>query len=287
MKSCRWAAANRSAGEWSDDCRARRFLQDVTRAPLWRLACPTGNSLKPKTRDPHRCQPIPARRGALWTSTGPAVARAICRARRALAPGRARRATQPISPTLNADAARDAAHNRPRQAAVVHRAGRAAGGRVVRRAYRRRPAACRRATICTTSSTASMWFQYPRIKAALNARQAAAIDVLGVGPTRGGVRDALTLFDENAVLFACADASLSAALCADSTGTTLLVDAARTRGARAARRASSATRCWKSWSRRTRRARGTRGSWSADRVLLRRRRTSAARSLDERVSRRC
>ncbi len=57
-----------------------------------------------------------------------------------------------------------------------------------------------------------MWFAYPRIKAALNARQADQIDALGIGPTRGGVRDALTLFDENAVLFACADASLADAL---------------------------------------------------------------------------
>lgn len=56
------------------------------------------------------------------------------------------------------------------------------------------------------------WFAFPRIKASLNARQSAAIDVLGVGPTRGGVRDALTLFDENAVLFACADPALAAAL---------------------------------------------------------------------------
>ncbi len=56
------------------------------------------------------------------------------------------------------------------------------------------------------------WFAFPRIKATLNARQSAAIDVLGVGPTRGGVRDALTLFDENAVLFVCADAPMAAAL---------------------------------------------------------------------------
>lgn len=58
----------------------------------------------------------------------------------------------------------------------------------------------------------SMWFAFPRIKAALNARQSAALDMLGVGPTRGGVRDALTLFDENALLFASADPALSAAL---------------------------------------------------------------------------
>jgi len=56
------------------------------------------------------------------------------------------------------------------------------------------------------------WFAFPRIKATLNARQAAALDVLGVGPTRGGVRDALTLFDENSVLYVCADATLAAAL---------------------------------------------------------------------------
>jgi hypothetical protein len=59
---------------------------------------------------------------------------------------------------------------------------------------------------------ASVWFAFPRIKAALNARQSAAIDELGVGPTRGGVRDALTLFDENALLFACAEPALGDAL---------------------------------------------------------------------------
>ncbi len=59
---------------------------------------------------------------------------------------------------------------------------------------------------------ALVWFAFPRIKAALNRRQSAAIDALGIGPTRGGARDALTLFDENAVLFACADPTLSMAL---------------------------------------------------------------------------
>ncbi|MGF6725739.1 hypothetical protein P3T43_005122 [Paraburkholderia sp. GAS41] len=59
---------------------------------------------------------------------------------------------------------------------------------------------------------ASVWFAFPRVKAALNARQSAAIDELGVGPTRGGARDALTVFDENALLFACADPELSRAL---------------------------------------------------------------------------
>jgi hypothetical protein len=59
---------------------------------------------------------------------------------------------------------------------------------------------------------ASMWFQYPRIKAALNALQAGQIDALGIGPTRGGLRDALTLFDENAVIFASCDAGVSEVL---------------------------------------------------------------------------
>jgi len=56
------------------------------------------------------------------------------------------------------------------------------------------------------------WFDFPRIKAALSARGSAAVDALGIGPTRGGTRDALTVFDENAVLFACDDPALSAAL---------------------------------------------------------------------------
>lgn len=59
---------------------------------------------------------------------------------------------------------------------------------------------------------ALVWFSFPRVKAALNARQAEQIDALGVGPTRGGVRDALTLFDENAVIFASANPEQTAAL---------------------------------------------------------------------------
>ena len=56
------------------------------------------------------------------------------------------------------------------------------------------------------------WFAFPRSKAALTARGSAAVDALGVGPTRGVMRDALTVFDENAVLFASADTTLDAAL---------------------------------------------------------------------------
>ncbi|KAG8151880.1 DUF3025 domain-containing protein [Burkholderia catarinensis] len=60
---------------------------------------------------------------------------------------------------------------------------------------------------------ALVWFAYPRIKAALNARQAAAIAAAGgVGPVRGTLRDALTLFDENAALFVTADRTLADAL---------------------------------------------------------------------------
>jgi Protein of unknown function (DUF3025) len=58
----------------------------------------------------------------------------------------------------------------------------------------------------------SMWFQLPRIKAALNLLQASEIEARGIGPTRGAARDALTLFDENAVLFASADPGLGEAL---------------------------------------------------------------------------
>ena len=44
------------------------------------------------------------------------------------------------------------------------------------------------------------WLQFPHTKCRLNALQAAQIAVGGVLPTRGPVRDALTVFDENAAL---------------------------------------------------------------------------------------
>jgi len=56
------------------------------------------------------------------------------------------------------------------------------------------------------------WCTFARIKAQLNAAQASEIGRHGIGAARGGTRDALTLFDENAVLFACADPSLGEAL---------------------------------------------------------------------------
>jgi len=48
---------------------------------------------------------------------------------------------------------------------------------------------------------ALIWLCWPRAKAALNARQARAITQDGIGAARGTVRDAATLFDENALIF--------------------------------------------------------------------------------------
>lgn len=59
---------------------------------------------------------------------------------------------------------------------------------------------------------ALIWLHFPRAKARLNAIQAEVIGCAGVKAGRGGVRDAATLFDENAVLFLSADAGLEAAL---------------------------------------------------------------------------
>jgi len=47
---------------------------------------------------------------------------------------------------------------------------------------------------------ALMWLAFPRSKARLNALQAAAIARDGIGSSRGPLRDAATLFDENAAL---------------------------------------------------------------------------------------
>lgn len=47
---------------------------------------------------------------------------------------------------------------------------------------------------------ALVWLAFPRTKARLNALQAQAIARDGVGATRGGLRDAATLFDENAAI---------------------------------------------------------------------------------------
>jgi Protein of unknown function (DUF3025) len=43
-----------------------------------------------------------------------------------------------------------------------------------------------------------VWLRFPQLKRRLNELQAAQIALHGIGATRGAVRDALTLFDENA-----------------------------------------------------------------------------------------
>ena len=58
-----------------------------------------------------------------------------------------------------------------------------------------------------------IWLHFPQTKRRLNALQAAAIAADGIGPVRGPLRDALTLFDENAALLQAPDA-LWEALCA-------------------------------------------------------------------------
>jgi hypothetical protein len=45
-----------------------------------------------------------------------------------------------------------------------------------------------------------VWLRFPQIKRRLNELQAAQLALHGVGATRGALRDALTLFDENAAL---------------------------------------------------------------------------------------
>jgi hypothetical protein len=57
-----------------------------------------------------------------------------------------------------------------------------------------------------------IWLQFPQTKRRLNQLQAAQIAADGVRPVRGPVRDAVTVFDENAALFQAPDA-LWAALC--------------------------------------------------------------------------
>ena len=48
---------------------------------------------------------------------------------------------------------------------------------------------------------ALVWLRFAPLKRSLNELQAEQIRQAGIGPTRGAVRDALTLFDENAALF--------------------------------------------------------------------------------------
>ncbi|HVL59597.1 MAG TPA: DUF3025 domain-containing protein [Burkholderiaceae bacterium] len=59
---------------------------------------------------------------------------------------------------------------------------------------------------------ALVWLRFPRAKARLNEVHADAIDADGVSGRRGPLRDAATLFDENAVLWVARDRSLTDAL---------------------------------------------------------------------------
>ena len=59
------------------------------------------------------------------------------------------------------------------------------------------------------------WMRFPRTKRLLNRLQADEIQAAGVGPVRGPVRDALTLFDENAALLQAPDALWDALLARD------------------------------------------------------------------------
>ena len=59
------------------------------------------------------------------------------------------------------------------------------------------------------------WLKFPLAKAKLNALQAAQIATAGVRPVRGPVRDALTLFDENAALLSAPPALWDALLARD------------------------------------------------------------------------
>jgi Protein of unknown function (DUF3025) len=57
-----------------------------------------------------------------------------------------------------------------------------------------------------------VWLAFPALKQRLNALHAAEIAAQGVGPKRGALRDALTLFDEFGAVWADAPADLTAAL---------------------------------------------------------------------------
>ena len=77
------------------------------------------------------------------------------------------------------------------------------------------PARCRRATTCTIFSTACAGCVFPLTKARLNQLQAAQIAAAGVAPLRGPVRDALTVFDENAALLQAPEALWDALVARD------------------------------------------------------------------------
>ncbi len=59
-----------------------------------------------------------------------------------------------------------------------------------------------------------VWHRHPAIKQRLNQLQAAEISARGIGATRGALRDAMTLFDENGALWLDAPPLLTQALAA-------------------------------------------------------------------------
>jgi hypothetical protein len=59
------------------------------------------------------------------------------------------------------------------------------------------------------------WMRFPHTKRALNRMQATEISAAGVGQVRGPVRDAITLFDENAAVLQAPDALWEALLARD------------------------------------------------------------------------
>ncbi len=94
-----------------------------------------------------------------------------------------------------------------------------------------------------------VWRAFPQAKRRLNELQATEIERAGVGATRGPLRDALTLFDENGALLEAPPALWRALAARDWPA--LFVS----RGAGCGRRrgcACSAMRCSRSWWRRAR-----------------------------------
>lgn len=59
------------------------------------------------------------------------------------------------------------------------------------------------------------WLHFPKIKRRLNQLQAEQIEFEGIQPQRGAVRDALTVFDENAAFLQCPDALWEALVAKD------------------------------------------------------------------------
>jgi hypothetical protein len=59
------------------------------------------------------------------------------------------------------------------------------------------------------------WIHFPQVKTRLNALQARQIETMGVGQVRGSLRDALTLFDENAAFLRAPDALWDALVAKD------------------------------------------------------------------------